>query len=124
MIEARRHGWRRASGSCGGAGISPGAGCSGAVSVLVRLADGSGDAAAVRDVVALPAGPLTDACGVSGAPAGAAGAPGATAAHAARLLDPGGQVGAQLSCVLRSEEHTSELQSRGHLVCRLLLEKT
>src|SRR5207253_5265196 len=24
----------------------------------------------------------------------------------------------------RSEEHTSELQSRGHLVCRLLLEKT
>src|SRR5690625_6865270 len=30
-----------------------------------------------------------------------------------------------LSCMalLRSEEHTSELQSRGHLVCRLLLEK-
>src|SRR6266508_1370422 len=29
------------------------------------------------------------------------------------------------NCVnwLRSEEHTSELQSRGHLVCRLLLEK-
>src|SRR5437870_10727400 len=28
-------------------------------------------------------------------------------------------------CVVhpRSEEHTSELQSRGHLVCRLLLEK-
>src|SRR5439155_24836686 len=26
------------------------------------------------------------------------------------------------SCA-RSEEHTSELQSRGHLVCRLLLEK-
>src|SRR5690625_6118984 len=25
--------------------------------------------------------------------------------------------------VVRSEEHTSELQSRGHLVCRLLLEK-
>src|SRR5690625_6653235 len=25
--------------------------------------------------------------------------------------------------VKRSEEHTSELQSRGHLVCRLLLEK-
>src|SRR5690625_6242162 len=24
---------------------------------------------------------------------------------------------------LRSEEHTSELQSRGHLVCRLLLQK-
>src|SRR5690625_6188020 len=27
------------------------------------------------------------------------------------------------SMVNRSEEHTSELQSRGHLVCRLLLEK-
>src|SRR5215510_16579354 len=25
-------------------------------------------------------------------------------------------------CWCRSEEHTSELQSRGHLVCRLLLE--
>src|SRR5207253_9437267 len=28
-----------------------------------------------------------------------------------------------LIAVYRSEEHTSELQSRGHLVCRLLLEK-
>src|SRR5690554_2901451 len=28
-----------------------------------------------------------------------------------------------LSPALRSEEHTSELQSRPHLVCRLLLEK-
>src|SRR5690625_7017453 len=27
------------------------------------------------------------------------------------------------SAEVRSEEHTSELQSRGHLVCRLLLEK-
>src|SRR2546429_7343794 len=27
------------------------------------------------------------------------------------------------SCAFRSEEHTSELQSRLHLVCRLLLEK-
>src|SRR5207253_7225185 len=31
--------------------------------------------------------------------------------------------GESLSFVVRSEEHTSELQSRGHLVCRLLLEK-
>src|SRR5690625_6840729 len=30
---------------------------------------------------------------------------------------------AWLISFLRSEEHTSELQSRGHLVCRLLLEK-
>src|SRR3712207_8637266 len=28
-----------------------------------------------------------------------------------------------LECVARSEEHTSELQSRQYLVCRLLLEK-
>src|SRR5690625_6775539 len=28
-----------------------------------------------------------------------------------------------VTIVIRSEEHTSELQSRGHLVCRLLLEK-
>src|SRR5690625_6621650 len=28
-----------------------------------------------------------------------------------------------LNSLQRSEEHTSELQSRGHLVCRLLLEK-
>src|SRR5207253_7905646 len=28
-----------------------------------------------------------------------------------------------MSTETRSEEHTSELQSRGHLVCRLLLEK-
>src|SRR5690625_2608348 len=35
------------------------------------------------------------------------------------LVGPGRGVGV----VTRSEEHTSELQSRGHLVCRLLLEK-
>src|SRR5207253_4690866 len=29
---------------------------------------------------------------------------------------------AGLGAAVRSEEHTSELQSRGHLVCRLLLE--
>src|SRR5690625_1735202 len=33
------------------------------------------------------------------------------------------EVRAGVDAVLRSEEHTSELQSRGHLVCRLLLEK-
>src|SRR3712207_7085566 len=30
---------------------------------------------------------------------------------------------AAVNCVPRSEEHTSELQSRQYLVCRLLLEK-
>src|SRR3989442_13481078 len=34
--------------------------------------------------------------------------------------DPGSS---RRSCSIRSEEHTSELQSRPHLVCRLLLEK-
>src|SRR5439155_17088208 len=32
-------------------------------------------------------------------------------------------LGGDGSKYVRSEEHTSELQSRGHLVCRLLLEK-
>src|SRR3712207_8613472 len=32
--------------------------------------------------------------------------------------------GRERHIVLRSEEHTSELQSRQYLVCRLLLEKT
>src|SRR5207253_7395237 len=39
--------------------------------------------------------------------------------HAMQLQDEQ----APLSILGRSEEHTSELQSRGHLVCRLLLEK-
>src|SRR5205814_3857266 len=34
-----------------------------------------------------------------------------------------GQLGQSVRRVLRSEEHTSELQSLRHLVCRLLLEK-
>src|SRR2546422_5482156 len=34
-----------------------------------------------------------------------------------------GNVGVPLRARSRSEEHTSELQSRLHLVCRLLLEK-
>src|SRR5437870_8826738 len=32
-------------------------------------------------------------------------------------------LGLRFTGTVRSEEHTSELQSRGHLVCRLLLEK-
>src|SRR5437660_9448575 len=38
---------------------------------------------------------------------------------AARVQD----LGMPPNLEFRSEEHTSELQSRGHLVCRLLLEK-
>src|SRR5690625_6584091 len=38
-------------------------------------------------------------------------------------LGPAGTRAARSASEPRSEEHTSELQSRGHLVCRLLLEK-
>src|SRR3712207_7859783 len=41
--------------------------------------------------------------------------------HAGGVSPEQAQVG--LSALLRSEEHTSELQSRQYLVCRLLLEK-
>src|SRR5258708_24161145 len=42
---------------------------------------------------------------------------------AALLAQQGGVVQQMLNFDLRSEEHTSELQSPDHLVCRLLLEK-
>src|SRR3989442_4682313 len=38
-------------------------------------------------------------------------------------LLPRGKPDAAATDAIRSEEHTSELQSRPHLVCRLLLEK-
>src|SRR3712207_7577289 len=52
----------------------------------------------------------------------------AAVAAGAKLLCGGGLEGAMLQATLlegvpRSEEHTSELQSRQYLVCRLLLEK-
>src|SRR3712207_7055702 len=40
-----------------------------------------------------------------------------------RLVSEYGQIAAGLGETWRSEEHTSELQSRQYLVCRLLLEK-
>src|SRR5690625_3736949 len=40
-----------------------------------------------------------------------------------RRVTRDGQNNYYLNGTKRSEEHTSELQSRGHLVCRLLLEK-
>src|SRR5690625_6330692 len=48
--------------------------------------------------------------------------PNARVAVASYLLAPGHFQGL-VEAAGRSEEHTSELQSRGHLVCRLLLEK-
>src|SRR2546422_11404166 len=65
---------------------------------------------------------LHDALPISGdEPLGARAAPGERGRprHAHRLPDPRGADGG----LRRSEEHTSELQSRLHLVCRLLLEK-
>src|SRR2546429_4364460 len=44
-------------------------------------------------------------------------------AVALHVLARGGQAKACAAHIGRSEEHTSELQSRLHLVCRLLLEK-
>src|SRR5690625_6173251 len=38
------------------------------------------------------------------------------------IIAPDGQERRSSMPAARSEEHTSELQSRGHLVCRLLLE--
>src|SRR2546422_6322506 len=43
--------------------------------------------------------------------------------EADRVLEVGCGYGWISRALLRSEEHTSELQSRLHLVCRLLLEK-
>src|SRR2546429_5691458 len=40
-----------------------------------------------------------------------------------QIAERAGAQGVEDRCVIRSEEHTSELQSRLHLVCRLLLEK-
>src|SRR5438876_3385072 len=64
-------------------------------------------------VAGLLAGGLTDAPGLASA------APAALASLGA--LNPA--LGARFRTAERSEEHTSELQSPVHLVCRLLLEK-
>src|SRR5690606_39354161 len=62
---------------------------------------------------AVPAGEIVDA-----GPGRHAGRAGAVVVAAAVV-----QVPAQVGVMERSEEHTSELQSRENLVCRLLLEK-
>src|SRR3712207_9465669 len=69
---------------------------------------------------------LHDALPISASPPGAARTPRSSAAAA---LSPSGFSSHGLAAILpefgrgRSEEHTSELQSRQYLVCRLLLEK-
>src|SRR5690554_7542407 len=49
--------------------------------------------------------------------------PTAPRSRSSGLTDEMAAVTTLLRCTPRSEEHTSELQSRPHLVCRLLLEK-
>src|SRR3989442_12053701 len=48
---------------------------------------------------------------------------GADVRHHVHAHGGDGAVRLDLTLMMRSEEHTSELQSRPHLVCRLLLEK-
>src|SRR5690625_6410580 len=50
-------------------------------------------------------------------------APSAALYSTAAISSQRSPVGVLTATSSRSEEHTSELQSRGHLVCRLLLEK-
>src|SRR3712207_9414296 len=67
---------------------------------------------------------LHDALPISGEPGPAAGAePGEADGLRVRGAEHRVELGAVRPAVLRSEEHTSELQSRQYLVCRLLLEK-
>src|SRR5256886_7023319 len=47
----------------------------------------------------------------------------ALAVHAEEAVFARGNLPGQAHALLRSEEHTSELQSQSNLVCRLLLEK-
>src|SRR5437870_11305058 len=58
-----------------------------------------------------------------GEPLPLASAPQTSAASQAPSAAPAQAPKAASTPQSRSEEHTSELQSRGHLVCRLLLEK-
>src|SRR5690348_17909963 len=51
------------------------------------------------------------------------GAPGLVRSDSARAAEPVLTSVSRWHCAARSEEHTSELQSPVHLVCRLLLEK-
>src|SRR5690625_6239521 len=75
--------------------------------------------AALRDLHSFPTRRSSDlqvAVSASGSPAHDVGDVGGIA-HVHHHLEQ------RIAGQRRSEEHTSELQSRGHLVCRLLLEK-
>src|SRR2546422_5827738 len=71
-----------------------------------------------RSVTELPSAASVSSCRTTvSAPVGS----GAPVKIRVACPGPRGRVGKR--CPRRSEEHTSELQSRLHLVCRLLLEK-
>src|SRR3712207_6886371 len=57
------------------------------------------------------------------APAAAPAPVAAAVQGVARITNSAGVTKPQVQAAARSEEHTSELQSRQYLVCRLLLEK-
>src|SRR5689334_24856419 len=58
---------------------------------------------------------------LSSTPTSSTAAPGGAAAAASGSQVWNGHSGALIANAMRSEEHTSELQSQFHLVCRLLL---
>src|SRR5437870_8428194 len=82
-----------------------------------------------RFLQALAAVGVVVACGPTATPspspssAGVSPAPKPVSIEWWRLNYAAGTQSAETITSDRSEEHTSELQSRGHLVCRLLLEK-
>src|SRR5207253_10256057 len=80
--------------------------------VFAQTPAGATAAGAVISSVAITQAPERSAVRVEGE--------GRLDVHAGRMQNPERLV---LDFAGRSEEHTSELQSRGHLVCRLLLEK-
>src|SRR3712207_7217982 len=67
--------------------------------------------------------PIWDAVTCGGRPAGVGPSHGGGGGGGAAARPGGGARGLRQPVEPRSEEHTSELQSRQYLVCRLLLEK-
>src|SRR5690606_23424778 len=97
--------------ACGG---GPGGTGTGRVAGQVRVGVGGGSGAGPQGTVLQPRAPRATSP-VTGSSATAARGPGAAAIDLDTSFLPGE--------LIRSEEHTSELQSRENLVCRLLLEK-
>src|SRR6266403_1403857 len=96
----------------------PGAAAGGGVGTMTGSLSGAGAAAAAASPLA---GSAATACGCSGATAAAK-----RPKKSFAILRATPSISREPTCASlppRSEEHTSELQSRRDLVCRLLLEK-